>query len=86
MKIVFAEPAWEDYLHWQSTDKQIVRRIHELIKDATHNPFTGIGKSEPLRLPSRAIGRAGSMVNIVWSIKLKTTNVARAVALSLLKT
>jgi toxin YoeB len=49
MKLVFAEPAWEDYLYWQQTDKQITRRIHELIKDATRNPFSGIGKPEPLR-------------------------------------
>jgi toxin YoeB len=49
MKLLFAEQAWEDYLYWQQTDKQTTRRIHELIKDATRNPFSGIGKPEPLR-------------------------------------
>ena len=49
MKIVFAPEAWEDYLYWQGTDKRTVKRIHELIKDATRNPFRGIGKPEPLR-------------------------------------
>ncbi len=49
MKLVFAEQAWEDYLDWQATDKKIVRRIHELIKDTMRNPFVGIGKPEPLR-------------------------------------
>ncbi len=48
MKIVFAEEAWEDYLHWQQPDKKMVRRIHELIKDTIRSPFKGIGKPEPL--------------------------------------
>lgn len=49
MRLVFAEQAWEDYLHWQETDRRVLRRIHELIKDATRHPFEGIGKPEPLR-------------------------------------
>ena len=49
MKLIFAEQAWEDYLYWQQTDKKITRRIHELIKDTMREPFSGIGKPEPLR-------------------------------------
>ncbi len=49
MRILFAERAWEDYLHWQSTDRGMVRKIHELIKDTTRHPFEGIGKPERLR-------------------------------------
>ena len=49
MKLVFAEQAWEDDQYWQQTDKQMLRRIHELIKDTTRNPFSGLGKPEPLR-------------------------------------
>ncbi len=49
MKLVFAEHAWEDYLHWQRTDKKILRRINTLIKKTTHDPFNGIGKPEPLK-------------------------------------
>jgi toxin YoeB len=49
MKLIFAEQAWEDYLHWQQTDPKVIRRIHELIKDTTRHPFEGIGKPEPLR-------------------------------------
>ena len=33
MKLVFAEQAWEDYLHWQETDKKIQLRINSLIKE-----------------------------------------------------
>jgi toxin YoeB len=49
MKIIFAEQAWEDYLHWQQTDKKVVQRIHALIKEVQRAPFEGIGKPEPLR-------------------------------------
>jgi toxin YoeB len=49
MRIVFAPTAWEDNLHWQGVDPRVVKRIHELIKDTTRNPFAGLGKPEPLR-------------------------------------
>jgi toxin YoeB len=49
MNLAFSPDAWEDYLYWQQTDKKIVKRINELIKDAIRNPQQGIGKPEPLR-------------------------------------
>ena len=49
MNIVFTPQAWEDYLSWQKTDPQIVERIHALIKEIRRNPFSGIGKPEPLK-------------------------------------
>jgi len=49
MKFVFVEESWEDYLYWQKTDKQKLKRINELLKDISRNPFEGIGKPEPLR-------------------------------------
>ena len=49
MKLIFAEQAWEDYLHWQETDRKMVKRIHELIKQATRTPFEGSGKPELLK-------------------------------------
>ena len=49
MKLIFAEQAWEDYLYWQKTDKQLLKRINNLIKDVTRDPFDGIGKPEPLK-------------------------------------
>lgn len=41
--------AWEDYMYWQQTDKQILKRINELIKDCLRSPFDGIGKPEALK-------------------------------------
>ena len=49
MNATFTEIAFEDYLYWQSTDKQIVKRINLLIKDIQRPPFQGIGKPEALK-------------------------------------
>ena len=49
MKLTFSERAWEDYLWWQAQDAKTLDRINSLIKDASRNPFQGIGKPEPLR-------------------------------------
>ena len=49
MKVVFSRSAWDDYCHWQKTDKAILKRINTLIKDITRDPFDGIGKPEALK-------------------------------------
>jgi toxin YoeB len=49
MELVWQTNAWEDYLYWQETDKKILQKINDLIKDCLRNPFKGIGKPEPLR-------------------------------------
>ena len=49
MKLVFAEQAWEDYLHWQETDRKLLKRINALIKETMRTPFTGAGKPESLK-------------------------------------
>lgn len=49
MILQFADNAWEDYLHWQQTDRKMLKRINELIKAIQRDPFQGIGKPEPLR-------------------------------------
>lgn len=49
MKYLFVEESWEDYLFWQKTDKKNLKRINELLKDISRNPFTGLGKPEPLK-------------------------------------
>ena len=49
MKLIFAEQAWEDYVYWQQQDKRMVKHINELIENTMREPFTGIGKPEPLK-------------------------------------
>ncbi len=49
MNLIFSDESWDDYLYWQDTDKKILKRINLLIKDIKRNPFSGIGKPEPLK-------------------------------------
>jgi toxin YoeB len=49
MKYIFVDESWEDYQYWLKTDKKILARINDLIKDISRNPYTGIGKPEPLK-------------------------------------
>ena len=49
MKLVFADQAWEDYLHWQAPDTNILERVNGLINECMRSPFKGTGKPEPLR-------------------------------------
>ncbi|MDT7838964.1 Txe/YoeB family addiction module toxin [Aquabacterium sp. OR-4] len=49
MKLVFADEAWDDYLHWQKPDRKRVERINRLIQEVKREPFAGVGKPEPLK-------------------------------------
>ena len=48
-KLTFSDEAWDDYLYWQDTDRSMLRRINQLIKDIRRSPYEGIGKPEPLK-------------------------------------
>jgi len=49
MRKIFSESAWADYVYWQETDKKILKRINQLLKDVDRNKFEGLGKPEPLK-------------------------------------
>jgi toxin YoeB len=49
VKLAFTSTGWEDYVHWQTADRQILKRINRLIEDALRDPYAGIGKPEPLK-------------------------------------
>lgn len=49
MRIAFTESGWDDYLWFQVNDRNLLKRINLLIKDASRSPFEGIGKPEPLK-------------------------------------
>jgi len=49
VKIVCSSQSWEEYLYWQKSDKNILKRINNLIKDITRTPYKGKGKPEPLK-------------------------------------
>ena len=49
MRLVWDQSAWEDYVHWQSVDRNILKRINKLIDATLRDPYAGIGKPEQLK-------------------------------------
>jgi len=50
VRVIWANRALKDFRYWEQTDPKIASRIKQLIDDiADRDPFTGIGKPEPLR-------------------------------------
>ncbi|HUG98991.1 MAG TPA: Txe/YoeB family addiction module toxin [Gammaproteobacteria bacterium] len=49
MRLVFSDQAWEDCLHWQAADRDVLQRLNGLIRECRRNPFKGTGKPEPLK-------------------------------------
>lgn len=49
MRLPFTPQGWDDYTHWQSADRALLKRINRLIEDALRDPIAGIGKPEPLK-------------------------------------
>ena len=49
MILIFVDESWEDYLFWQKTDRKILERINNLVRDISRNPYSGLGKPEPLK-------------------------------------
>src|SRR6516164_7985073 len=47
--IHFDPDAWEDFLYWLGADRKMAKRITRLIGEIQRDPFTGIGKPEPLK-------------------------------------
>ena len=48
-RIGFVPAAFEDFTEWSEGDKKLYARIVELIKDIQRDPFSGLGKPEPLK-------------------------------------
>lgn len=49
MRLVFTPQGWEDYTHWQATDRAVLKRVNRLIEEALRDPVAGIGKPEQLK-------------------------------------
>jgi toxin YoeB len=45
----FDSDAWEDFLFWLASDRKTARRIVRLLAEIQRDPFSGIGKPEPLK-------------------------------------
>jgi toxin YoeB len=49
MNIQFSSRGFEDYVYWQNFDKRILKKVTDLLRDISRNPYEGIGKPEPLK-------------------------------------
>lgn len=49
MTLAWHSKAWENYIEWQKVDKNIAKKINELIKDCLRTPREGKGNPEMLR-------------------------------------
>ena len=49
MKLVFAEPAWDEYVSCQMLDRKSGKKLNALLKDVLRNPTDGIGHPEQLK-------------------------------------
>lgn len=81
MNLLWTELAWDDYLFWQATDKKMLERINDLIKDIKRTPFQGIGKPEGLKFElagkwSRRINEEHRLVYAVSGKREKIKNKA----------
>lgn len=47
--LIWSLAAWEDYQYWLGQDRKTLKRINVLLQDMLGNPFSGLGKPEPLR-------------------------------------
>jgi len=75
MIIIFSKNSWEDYTSWLADDKNMLKKINELIKDIQRTPFEGRGKPEPLKYDfagywSRRIDREHRLVYQVIDDKI----------------
>jgi toxin YoeB len=49
VKLIFSDDAWDDYWYGQKNDRRMVERINKLIQEVKREPFSGLGKPEPLK-------------------------------------
>lgn len=75
MIIIFSKNSWEDYTSWLADDKNMLKKINELIKEIQRTPFEGRGQPEPLKYDlagfwSRRIDREHRLVYQVLDDRL----------------
>ena len=61
----------DDLKHWVSTDRKVALRLISLVEAILRNPFTGIGKPEPLKhlAPGMWSGRLTQEHRIVYLVR-----------------
>jgi toxin YoeB len=80
MNILFSSRGWEDYVHWQQTDRKLVGKINELLRDIARKSYSGIGKPEALKyaLSGYWSRRITEEHRLVYRVEGETIKVAQA--------
>lgn len=69
-KIAFEAKAFQDFTAWAALDKKLYQRIIDLIKDIVRQPFSGLGKPDPLKHELKGyFGPDASMTSIASFIR-----------------
>ena len=72
---VFHPEFREDLRYWGKTDRKTALRALELVEDVLRDPFSGLGKPEPLKHHlagawSRRVTREHRLVYLVWDERI----------------
>jgi len=79
LRLTFTAQAWEDYLYWQGHDKQILKKLNQLLKECQRNSLSGVGKPEQLKGDlsgawSRRINDEHRLVYIVTNEEIRVSS------------
>jgi toxin YoeB len=79
MEFLFTSRGWEDYAHWLQHHPPTVRKIHRLLQSIRKDPYTGMGKPEPLkyRLHGMWSRRIDQEHRLIYRIVLDAEKVVR---------
>lgn len=70
MNVIFAPQAFDDYRYWQSTARAMLRRVNRLIDDIVRDdPYSGIGKPEPLKFMDAWSRRINEEHRLVYRVE-----------------
>jgi len=77
MNKVFTRTSWEEYKYWQNENRQVLKRINELVRDIERNGNLGIGKPEPLKheLSGYWSRRINGEHRLIYSIEGENINI-----------
>ncbi|MFB8547553.1 Txe/YoeB family addiction module toxin [Enterococcus casseliflavus] len=71
----WSDDAWNDYIYWyEQGNKNNIKKINRLIKDIDRDPFSGLGKPEPLKhdLSGKWSRRITDEHRLIYSVKNDT--------------
>jgi toxin YoeB len=67
--VEFDASAFEDLAWWIEQDRSQAQRIVRLVREVQREPFSGLGKPEPLKHNSPGAGQGASIKNTHSSIE-----------------